>query len=141
MNKKHHCIEFDMLLIVEPPGWQRPQPTAKKAPVAMPRQTTARTKDNAPAGSSGKPTRKVRAAAIKNLPSLQEAHQTKESGKECHLRAERTCATYSGHVQQGREWLKNLIAASGSSNWHHEEHQKTYGNLNFKDALKHCESK
>ena len=134
-NKKRHCIEFDMSLIVEPPGWQRPQPTAKKAPVAMPRQTTARTKDNAPAGSSGKPTRKARAAAVKDLPSLQEAHQTKESGKERHLRAERTCATYSGHVRQGREWLQNLVVASGSSNWHHEEHQKTYGNPNFKDAL------
>ena len=105
----------------------------------MPKQMTARTRNNAPAGSSGKPTRKAGAdeAADKDQPTLKKATRVKDSGIKNHLRAENTCATYTRHVRQGREWLQKLVVAEGEedSSWQPEEHSKTYSNPCFKDAL------
>jgi len=80
----------------------------------MPKQTTARTRNNAPAGSSGKPTRKAGAdEADKDQPTLKKATRVKDSRIKNHLWAENTCVTYTRHVRQGREWLQKLVVAEG----------------------------
>ncbi|KAL4071493.1 hypothetical protein V8B97DRAFT_2023673 [Scleroderma yunnanense] len=104
----------------------------------MSRRRTSTTKQAAPPGSPDKYKKKGRALpAAKEQPTLHAAHQIKEAGKQTHLRAARTRATYGRHIRQGCVWLQSHFPVEGSQPPpnHTEEILDVYGDPCFKDAF------
>ena len=114
----------------------------------MRQDKTAATKEAAPPGTADKPRRKQKTQAdAKDQPTLQAAHQAKETGKQAHLRALRTTETYGQHVNQARTWLRSHFKEDGtlSITSHPEEGSEIYHDPAFKDAFEqqpnHCSNK
>ncbi|KAL4081312.1 hypothetical protein V8B97DRAFT_2027566 [Scleroderma yunnanense] len=93
-----------------------------------------------PTGSPDKYKKKGRALpAAKEQPTLHAAHQIKEAGKQTHLQAARTRATYGRHIHQGCVWLQSHFPVEGSQPPpnHTEEILDIYSDPCFKDAFDH----
>jgi len=52
--------------------------------------------------------------AAKDLPTLHEAQQVKEDGKQTHRLAPKTRDVYNRHIEQARTWLRSHYAADGT---------------------------
>ena len=76
-------------------------------------------------------------AAVKDLPTLQEAHQAKEDGKDTHFRAPKTVDIYDRYVRQAHKWLQSHYAADGTLSvaTRPEEGSKIYHDPEFKEAF------
>ncbi|KIN97548.1 hypothetical protein M404DRAFT_160167 [Pisolithus tinctorius Marx 270] len=103
----------------------------------MARQKASTTKYPASSGSPNKPKRKARVSTAKELPSLHTVHQIKEAGKQTHLRAAKTRATYFRHVRQAHSWLGSHFLAEGtpSALSHAVDNSEVYSDPNFKNAF------
>ncbi|KIO13539.1 hypothetical protein M404DRAFT_122553 [Pisolithus tinctorius Marx 270] len=108
----------------------------------MVRQKASTTKSVALPSSPDKRKRRARASAPKEQPSLHTVHQIKEAGKQTHLRAAKTRATYARHVRQAQSWLQSHFLAEGTQPSPSPSHvgsgdlsSEVYGNPDFKNAF------
>ncbi|KAI6142364.1 hypothetical protein BKA82DRAFT_3956281, partial [Pisolithus tinctorius] len=86
--------------------------------------------------------RRAKVSSPKEQPSLHTVHQIKEAGKQTHLRAAKTRATYARHVRQAQSWLQSHFPAEGMQLSPSPSHvgsgdlsSEVYGNPDFKNAF------
>ncbi|KIN99420.1 hypothetical protein M404DRAFT_30472 [Pisolithus tinctorius Marx 270] len=108
----------------------------------MVRQKASTTKSIALPSSPDKRKRRAKASSPKEQPSLHTVHQIKEAGKQTHLRAAKTRATYARHVRQAQSWLQSHFPAEGMQLSPSPSHvgsgdlsSEVYGNPDFKNAF------
>ena len=83
--------------------------------------------------------RKQKKSAVKDLPTLQEAHQAKEDGKETHLLSKETRDVYARHICQVCRWLQSHYAVDSTLSvaTHPGEGSEIYHEPAFKNAFEH----
>ncbi|KAL4067081.1 hypothetical protein V8B97DRAFT_2025365 [Scleroderma yunnanense] len=73
--------------------------------------------------------KRARVSAAKDQPTLQAVHQITEAGKQTHLWAAKTRATYARHVHQACKWLQGHFLVEGHND------SEVYGDQIFKDTF------